>query len=409
MEEILKEYETFLNKFSKSTRHSYMIYARGFLAYLFKRGIQLYEANEKAIEGYTGNDRYRKTGIRRFMSFIHNEEFVPLVMRKKVDTKLNPALGSLLNSYIRHIRAKGVSERTIKITHSHIRRFLEYLEENGITEIARVKKNVISDYSLYLLLYRVKDGDQVRPYNATTRSNILMQVRKFFDFLRREKIVLTNPADEIPLPKLPKTISREVPDLDEVDRILGSIDKDSAAGLRNYAIIETLYSTGLRSPELVRLKLDDIDLENRFLTVRKGKYGKPRTVPASNAAFYALSEYIEKSRPRIASRQALDEGWVFLNIKDGKKLTNHGIVEVVKACAEKAGIKKHLIPHSFRYACATHMLRNGADIRFIQEMLGHESIHTTQLYTRVVKGDLKRVIRRFHPRETDFIEDSRHE
>ena len=161
---------------------------------------------------------------------------------------------------------------------------------------------------------------------------------------------------------------------------------------------------------MAKLKLEDIDFENRFITVKKGKYGKPRTVLASMDAFSAIDDYLSKTRPRLAARHnGADENWLFLNIKDGERLTNHGVNHAVQSCARKAGLKKHLIPHSFRYACATHMLRNGADIRFIQEMLGHEFLTTTQHYTRVVKGDLKRVIREFHPREIEFHDRPDHE
>jgi integrase/recombinase XerD len=309
----------------------------------------------------------------------------------------------LLEKYIRNAKAKGWSERSVKIARSYIRRFMDYLEENQITDITKITKKIISDYSLHLLLYKVRIGNEgkTKPYNATSRMNILVYVKDFFGFLRRENIILFDPSAGVSLPKIPKTLSRDIPTLNEVDRILSCIDKSIKWGLRDYAIIETLYSSGLRSSELVKLKLEDIDFENRFLTVRKGKFDKPRTVPLSNSTILALSEYIEKNRPGFV-KNGKDEGFIFLSSRGGGKLITVSINTIVQVYAKKAGIKKHLIPHSFRYACATHMLRNGADIRFVQELLGHESLQVTQGYTRVVKGDLKRMIRLYHPRETDF-------
>jgi integrase/recombinase XerD len=319
----------------------------------------------------------------------------------------------LLEKFLDNIKTKGLSERTIKIFRSSVGHFLKYLEENEISEITEVTKTIISDYSLSLLTYKAKSRgtpDEPKAYKAASRVSLLTAVKRFFKFLRHENILLFDPSVGVTLPKVPKYLSRDIPTLQEVDKILSSIDKSIKWGLRDYAIIETMYSTGLRSSEIVKLKLEDIDFERKFLTVQKGKNGKPRTVPLSKPAVSALTEYIENCRPRFGTQFLIknqpDNGILFLSHRGGGLLTVTSINTIVQVYAKKAGIKKHLIPHSFRYACATHMMKNGADIRFIQEMLGHETLQATQGYTRVVKGDLKRVIKEFHPRETDYQRDA---
>jgi integrase/recombinase XerD len=410
----LKEYKNFILPLSENTRKQYFAIVRRFLKYLESSGLNISKIDERTIERFAGDNRNNKTSARHFLMFLRHkkycltEKIITQSARKKPETRedpINPCFTGLIESYIRKIKTAEISERTIKIIRSYIRRFLDYLTESNITEIAQVNKKVMSDYSLYLLLYRFKRGKcaEARPYSPASRHQILVQVRSFFDFLRKENIVLFNPADGLQLPKLPKSISRDIPGFNEVDRILEAIDRKTAAGIRNYAVIETLYSTGLRAMELIKLKIEDVDFENRFISVKKGKYGKPRTVPVSTAALSAIDEYLEKSRPLFSAKQPDDKGFLFLSIIDGAELSTDSVEDIIESLARKAGIKKHLIPHSLRYACATHMMRNGADIRFVQEMLGHKSIRTTQGYTQVVKGDLKRAMRKYHPREADFI------
>ena len=210
----------------------------------------------------------------------------------------------------------------------------------------------------------------------------------------------------MPLPKVPRKMSRNIPDRAEVDKMLSKIDKEDRTGLRDYAIIETLYSTGMRAPEIIQLSTGDINFESGFIVIRKGKYGKPRTVPASEEAFSAILEYMNGSRPVLAEKQASPEDWLFLETRDGTNLSCQTVAMIIRKYAAKAGIKKRFVSHALRYACATDMLRNGADIRIVQEMLGHERLNTTQGYTKVVKGDLKRMVREHHPRELDWKEEN---
>jgi integrase/recombinase XerD len=394
------------------------------MEHLEKNSIDFEKADENTVNAFAEGDYHKRQGALRILRYYRPHDFEYLDKTKTEN--LSPGLAGCLERYMGQVALKGISGRSLIITRSYLRRFLEYLETNGVTEIQSVTRETVSDYAMYIFLYRftrkpVFDKDaEPRAYTASTRMQILVHIRNFFKYLKKRGEVYQNPAEEVQLPKLPQSLSREVPATKEVDKLLSTIDKSRMAGLRNYAMLETLYSAGLRSSELIRLKVEDIDFEQKFITVRKGKYGKPRTVPASNAAFSAIKEYLAFSRPALLEKRnretvrlGFDAGLeneaqltacLFLDIRYGMNLSTQTVESIIKDCARKAGIKKRFIPHSFRYACATHMMRNGADIRFIQEMLGHESLLTTQVYTKVVKGDLKRMMKEHHPRELDWQE-----
>jgi len=402
---ILEEYGKKLDGMKKKTRINYLAEAKTFLAYLDKGKIPFDKADENTAEVYSGGNGRKKNEAMRLLKGMRPDKYEYL---KTAEEKLSDGFEILLGRYVRHVSCKGVSERSICIIRSYISRFLRFLEGLGIMEILKAGKKALSDYSLHLLTYqygRVKGRDKV-PYSASSRMQILVQVRNFFRYLKENGIVLINPALEVPLPKVPRKMSRNIPDRAEVDKMLSKIDKEDRTGLRDYAIIETLYSTGMRAPEIIQLSTGDINFESGFIVIRKGKYGKPRTVPASEEAFSAILEYMNGSRPVLAEKQASPEDWLFLETRDGTNLSCQTVAMIIRKYAAKAGIKKRFVSHALRYACATDMLRNGADIRIVQEMLGHERLNTTQGYTKVVKGDLKRMVREHHPRELDWKEEN---
>ncbi len=429
---VLKEYITHAKAFKplkENVLKHKALYARKLLEYLEKNNMPLsgftreqsdkYLAMIKHGTGEWSSHKPNKTGYfktREFVRFLEWKNFIPGASRDSVSPNAIP-FTELLERYIRRISSsKEVSERTLDITRSLIRRFLEYLENNNITDIARVDKKVVSGYALYLLVYKGSRGKSKiqKPYNVTTRANILVNVRNFFKFLCSENIILTDPSKSVEIPKVPKRISRDIPTLAEIDRLISSIEMKSHRGVpygsRDIAIIETLYGSAIRVKELVNLDIGNVDFTEKLITVYKGKNKKDRAVPINDIALSRIRDYL-KERPEGTPHNPDEEVHLkalFLSVFK-KRMTVNLIGSLIKKYALKAGIKKHLIPHSFRYACATHMLKNGADIRYIQEMLGHTSLDTTETYTRVVKGDLKRMLRAFHPREIISQENTQEE
>ena len=227
-----------------------------------------------------------------------------------------------------------------------------------------------------------------------SQARILSAVKQLYRYLLFEDIIEDTPADTIQCPKmgmmLPNVLSVE-----EIDRIEAAVDLSTNEGERNRAIIETLYSCGLRVSELINLKLSDIHLQEGFIKIT-GKGNKTRIVPISGTALKYINFYIEKMRDHIAINNE-NKDYLFLN-RRGRKLTRVMIFTIVKQLVEAAGIDKNVSPHTFRHSFATHLVEGGADLRAVQEMLGHESIQTTEIYTHLDSSYLRDEILTFHPR-----------
>lgn len=230
--------------------------------------------------------------------------------------------------------------------------------------------------------------------SASTQSRILSGIRAFYKFLLAEQEIQTDPTLLLEWPrtvrKLPDTLNEK-----EIDDILNTIDRSTPDGERNRAMLETLYGCGLRVSELVNLKISDIHAQEEFLVIT-GKGNKQRLVPINGMALKHIDLYIKDIRSHIAIKKG-NEDFVFLN-KRGSKLSRVMVFYVIKECTCKAGIKKTISPHTFRHSFATHLIENGADLRAVQEMLGHESITTTEIYTHISRRLLKEVIEKHHPR-----------
>ncbi len=273
----------------------------------------------------------------------------------------------------------------------HTRLFLEYLVERRLG-LTQVNRQVLEDYRLRLF-YRHFLG---RPIGPSAQANHLVAVKTFFRFLVKDNALLLDPAAELELPRCPSRLPRDIPTEKEVRRLLEAPDVRTTLGLRDRAILELLYSTGLRNAELRQLTLDAVRLEERLVFVFRGKGNKSRIVPLGQEAAYWLSEYLVKARPRLA--RSGSEKHLFLGRK-GPLQSSYSLSKVIQRAAELAGVGQGLTPHGFRHACATHMLRRGAGLRHLQDLLGHASAGTTQRYTKVEVSDLRRVHRRCHPRE----------
>jgi len=253
-----------------------------------------------------------------------------------------------------------------------------------ISEFSAVDAQQITDF----LAYRKRSGLQASSIRLDAVS-----IRIFYRFLVARHGWKENPAEKLTLPRpekfLPGTLN-----LDDVRRLIESVDSGSPAGLRDRAILELLYSSGLRVSELCSARLENLDLDSGFIRVT-GKGAKTRLVPVGGPARSAIARYLNAGRPSLVAAKTGAE--VFLSVR-GKKLTSQRIWQLIKQYAARAGISSNVYPHLMRHSFATHLLGGGADLRVIQELLGHADIATTQIYTHVDKSGLKAVIKRFHPR-----------
>lgn len=233
--------------------------------------------------------------------------------------------------------------------------------------------------------------------SARTQARVLSGIRAFFRYLLIEDIIEVNPANDLQLPKLARHLP-EVLSVDEIDRIIAAIDLSKPEGERNKAIIEMLYSCGLRVSELVNAQISNIYWDSGFIRII-GKGSKERLVPIGAHALKQLKQYISFSRSHISVKSG-NEDVLFLN-RRGAKLTRIMVFTIVKELSQIAGIQKNISPHTFRHSFASHLIDGGADLRAIQEMLGHESITTTEIYTHLNRDYLRDTIIHFHPRELD--------
>lgn len=292
-----------------------------------------------------------------------------------------------LKDYQDYLRIeRGLSQNSISSYSRDIQKLMDWLESNemGISPIHISEKNIQE------FIYQV--AKEVSP---RSQSRIISGLRGFFGYLIFEGYRKTNPLELMESPKmgkkLPQTLSEE-----EVDAIIEAIDLSHPQGTRNKAILETLYGCGLRVSELITLKISDLFFEEGFIKVT-GKGDKQRFVPIAPTTIKYISLYMHEVRVHRKNEQTTTDT-LFLN-RRGKPLTRAMIFAMVKDLTEKAGIQKTVSPHTFRHSFATHLLKHGADLRSIQQMLGHESITTTEIYAHVDKSHLSKVMHQYHPRK----------
>ncbi len=300
----------------------------------------------------------------------------------------------LLARFVEAMAAWNWSKRTIPSYEQNVRVFLDWLDhETDVADLGAVTGETLTSYQTALLSAQKFDGERLAVGTQHTR---LTAVKSFFRFLAREGRLLSNPAAQLALPKKRRALPQALLTPKEAIRLLEAPDTKTPMGLRDRAILEVLYATGIRNAELRALTLTDFDPAAGTLSVRGGKGDKDRVVPLGPIASAVLGDYIAQARPRLAKRTGVLGLFVTRN---GWSLDTLAVINVVRRAAAAAGIKKPIRPHRLRHACATHMLKGGADIRHIQKLLGHASLQTTQIYTQVEISDLKAVHRRFHPRE----------
>lgn len=292
----------------------------------------------------------------------------------------------LLTRYLNHLLVeRGVSPNTLESYGRDLRRFVFFIEDDKkISDVGRVTPEVIIEY-----LTRIREEGLAA--NSMNRS--LAALRGFYKYLLREKIIKENPLAHIELAKvwmkLPDTISKE-----EMKTILAQPGTQNIAAIRNAAMLELLYATGIRVSELINLTMNSINWQVGFLVVM-GKGSKERIVPIGKIAYDSTRRYIEEARPKLIQKKSTDV--LFLN-RFGRKFTRQGFWKIVVGYAKQAGLQKKVYPHTFRHSFASHLLEGGADLRTVQVMLGHSDISTTQIYTHVTRDRLREVHQKYHPR-----------
>jgi integrase/recombinase XerD len=274
---------------------------------------------------------------------------------------------------------------------AHLRAFLTWMVAQGL-QLQDVRTEELLAYQKALHAARKRD---LKPYSIGFQANRLTAVKSFFRFLCRRGFVLQDPSAAVETPRLPSHLPRTILTREEVLRLLRVVRGKSPKVLRDRAILETLYGTGLRVAELCALRVGDVDTEDLLLRVVMGKGRKDRNVPLTPAAGRAIDAYLALGRARLLGRAPRKELFVG---ERGARLHRAVVNKLILPWAKKAGIRKHVTCHTFRHSVATHLLRNRADIRHIQVLLGHASLRTTERYTRVEIEDLKRVVARAHPR-----------
>jgi integrase/recombinase XerD len=301
----------------------------------------------------------------------------------------------LLAAYLEWMRVKNYSEQTVLTRERLLRQFLAWAELRGLRRPADVTKPVLERYQRYLFHYRRPNG---RPLSFASQANRLVPLRMFFQWLARQNFLLSNPASDLELPRYERRLPKTVLTAHEADGIIDAIDTTNPMVVRDRAILETLYSTGIRRQELTRLRVADLDAERGTLFIRLGKGKKDRVVPIGERAIRSIERYLDELRPQLVLEP--DEGFLFLT-EDAGPLTPRWLSQVVRRHVERAKLGKSGSCHLFRHTVATLMLENGADIRFIQQMLGHASLTTTEIYTQVALRKLKEIHRTTHPAEID--------
>ena len=301
------------------------------------------------------------------------------------------AFSHALREFLDWTQAMAFSEDTVRQRSHSVRRFILWCVERGLSQPQDVTLSILERYQRHLYHYRKPSGE---PLSFGSQASELTPIKAYFKWLTRTHRILYNPAAELMLPKLPRRLPRNVLSIADIETILNQPDVSTPAGLRDRTILEVFYSSGIRRAELTRLRLIDVDTRRGSLFVREGKGAKDRLVPLGERACGWVARYLAEVRPELLASG--DDGTLFLT-DYGEAFHPDTLGDYVKQIIVRAGISVPGACHLFRHACATHMLENGADIRFIQVLLGHTDLTSTQIYTQVSIAKLKEIHAATHP------------
>lgn len=301
-------------------------------------------------------------------------------------------LSAILEAFYLDRKAAGISPRTLEGYRTHLAHLAAFFEDRKIMRLADVTGHDLAAYQSQLLLAR---GPQGEPLSASTQMHYLNTVKGVFRYLARTGKLLVDPAQHVVLPQVRRHLRAQILDEAAVSRLLATPRTTTVLGLRDRAMFEVLYSTGLRASELINLDTHDILRGEGEVRVRRGKGRKGRVVPIGEAACRWVERYLESARLHLMRRAS--ETALFLS-QWGRRLDRMNLARLVRTYAKAAGLPGRVTTHGLRHAFATHLLRGGASVRHVQDMLGHACLSTTQIYTRVEISDLKEIHRRCHPR-----------
>lgn len=273
-----------------------------------------------------------------------------------------------------------------------MRRFVSWCADRGLTRPSELTRPILERFQAHLHHHRRPNG---RPLSLTSQRNLVVAVRAFYKWLARSNYVLSNPAADLLLPRLSRRLPKHVLTEEEAERVIAVPDTSTPHGVRDRAILETLYSTAMRRMEIVGLALYDVDADRGVVTIRMGKGRKDRVVPIGPRALAWIDRYVQEVRPTLVVPPDVEQR-LFLT-QYGQPFVPNALTELVRGCVERSGIAKRGGPHLFRHTCATLMLEHGADVRFIQALLGHSRLDTTSLYTQVSIRKLQQVHAATHP------------
>ena len=299
----------------------------------------------------------------------------------------------MLERFLEWLKVKNYSPKTIVIRRRDVGKLIKFLEERELVEPREITLSHLERYQAYLANYLTKKNKHLQ---ADTQGRILTALKVFFRYLAKEKYLTFNPATEIECPKIPSRLPKTILSHQEVELIMKQADLTTLTGQRDRAVLELLYSTGIRRAELANLKLKDLDNGRAMIFVREGKCAKDRCIPIGERALAWVERYLREVRPQLVAKSETKVEALFIN-QYGEGFSIDGIANVVEKYVSKAGIGKRGACHIFRHTMATLMLENGADIRYIQQMLGHTDIATTQIYTQVSDRMLREVHSQTHP------------
>ncbi|ADP11514.1 site-specific tyrosine recombinase XerC [Erwinia sp. Ejp617] len=336
----------------------------------------------------------RKPAANRLLS-------VDEVYRQPVGPAHDPkSLYALLLRFVKWRRERNWSETTLKVQTHHGYRFICWAQERGIHHAADVTRPVLERWQRHLWQYRKANGE---PLSPRTQRTALQPLQVWFRWLAKQNLILANPAADLELPRLEKHLPRTILSVEQVEETVNLCDLTTLQGMRDRALLELLWSTGIRRGEVARLETWSADFSRKILTIVQGKGKQDRVIPVGERALWWLRHYLHEVRPEIVAVAGCKALFVAMDGVAG--LTANGITHAVVPYLRAAGIEKGSC-HLFRHAMATQMLENGADLRWIQAMLGHRSVESTQIYTQVSIRALQAVHASTHPAEQTEADNS---
>ncbi len=301
--------------------------------------------------------------------------------------KFAESLETHRQSFLEALHVRSYSKATLETHRGSLGTFFRYLIGLGIEDLRSVDRETIRDYQLWL---------SSRGYTTWTKTTKLEGLRRFFEYLEKTDAVLINPCESLVLAKAGERLPKKIFTREEARKILDQPDTQTRCGIRDKAILELFYSTGIRLSEMWKLTIYDVDYTHGFLRINQGKFAKDRVVPMGKRACHSLREYITKVRSQWSKENRDERALWLIGVRPYRAIDKQAISVYMRNYIREAGLSGSA--HTWRHTCASHMVSTGANIAYVQRLLGHRSLRTTQVYTRVTALELKQTLKRFHPR-----------